>query len=295
MTSSPRIVVYANLQLVLVTLFAASSWMFSHQALAYFSPLWFMGMRFCLAALLLASFALPRFAQLSAQDWRDSWQVGAWFAGGMILWVMGLFNTAHVGEGAFITSLGVVLVPVVGWLFFKEKPSLIVWIAATVALIGLACLMLAHGWSVQPSQLYFVAAAVLFAIYFYNNGRVVSRVPALLLTSITLAAVGLLGFALAVVFERPPTQWSSQGVFWLLASVLMGTCARFWLQTRAQQHVSPSHAALLMTLEPLWTALLGVLFLAEIMLPLQIFGCALIFIAVLIGRSPLLYQSFKKT
>ncbi|MFC6669367.1 EamA family transporter [Marinobacterium aestuariivivens] len=45
-----------------------------------------------------------------------------------------------------------------------------------------------------------------------------------------------------------------------------------------------SHAAIILTLEPVWTAILGVFWLDERMGALQLAGCTLIFLALLINR-----------
>jgi drug/metabolite transporter (DMT)-like permease len=70
----------------------------------------------------------------------------------------------------------------------------------------------------------------------------------------------------------------------LAASVLLATCLRFWLQTHAQQQLSASQAALLLTLEPVWTAALGLTLLGEHLSRLQLSGCGLIFLALVLSR-----------
>ncbi len=62
------------------------------------------------------------------------------------------------------------------------------------------------------------------------------------------------------------------------------------IQTRAQGMAPPSHSAIIMTLEPVWTALLASLWFAERMTPLQLSGCGLIFAAMLVNRWPALRQ-----
>jgi drug/metabolite transporter (DMT)-like permease len=82
-------------------------------------------------------------------------------------------------------------------------------------------------------------------------------------------------------FNQPNAIWG-----WLIASVLIATSLRFLLQTRAQSMAPPSHTAIIMTLEPVWTALFAALWLDETMTPLQLSGCTLIFLAMLVNRWP---------
>jgi drug/metabolite transporter (DMT)-like permease len=274
----------ADVLLIVVTVLAAAGWLFSHEALLGISPLWFVAIRFSLGGLILVLWALPALRQLFWPQLRGCLWVGVWFAAGMILWIFGLSSTQHLGEGAFINSLGVVLVPIVGRIAFGERPSAWVWSAAGVALIGLVCLMAQHGLHIDPSQCWFVGAALLFSVYFQLNRHMATRVPVVALTSITLAMVGLCTTLLAAVLEPLPSSLSPLTAGWILASVMIATCLRFALQTQAQQMSTASHAALLMTLEPLWTTLLGMFFLHQPLSTLQTVGCGFIFLALLIGR-----------
>lgn len=276
----------ADLQLIGVTLLAAAGWLFSHEALQGIAPLWFIGIRFSLAGLILALVAWSTMRSLNRSQWIASLKVGAWFAAGMLLWIMGLFHTQNVGEGAFITSMGVVLVPLVGWIAWHEKPSPQVWGSAVIALSGLACLMLGHGFAIEPSQWFFASAAVLFAIYFSLNNRVVSHVPSVALTAIALGVVGLAGLIASLCLENWQAPISTATWGWIIASIILSTCMRFWLQTASQKLTSASHAALILTLEPLWTAILSTYWLAERMTTLQLMGCGLIFSALVFSRLP---------
>lgn len=277
----------ADLQLIGVTLLAAAGWLFSHEALQGIAPLWFIGIRFSLAGLILALVAWPTMRRLNRTQWSASLKVGAWFAVGMLLWIMGLFHTKNVGEGAFITSMGVVLVPLVGWIVWQDKPSPQVWGSAAIALSGLACLMLGHGFAIEPSQWFFATAAVLFAIYFSLNNRVVSHVPSVALTAIALGSVGLAGLIASAIFETWTTPISASIWGWIVASIILSTCMRFWLQTASQKLTSASHAALILTLEPLWTAMISAYWLGERMSHVQLLGCGLIFSALVVSRLPI--------
>jgi drug/metabolite transporter (DMT)-like permease len=276
----------ADALLVIVTVLAAAGWLFSHQALLQITPLWFIAIRFSLGALVLGVFAHRSLGHMTAQHWRHGVVVGGWFAAGMVLWILGLAHSQHLGEGAFLTSLGVVLVPIVGRIAFGERPHSHVWWAACVALLGLLCLMAQHGVRIDPSQLWFVGAAVLFAVYFQLNARMAQQIPVIALTSIALGCVSVTAASLAYVIEPIPDFITPATWGWIWASVLLATCLRFALQTKAQQLSNASHAALLMTLEPLWTALLGFVWLGQSLSLLQLVGCALIFMALVVGRLP---------
>ena len=258
--------------------------MFSKETLQGLPPLLFIGLRFLLAGLVLASISGKNLLELSSDQWRHSSIAGLLFSGAMSFWVMGLYHTVHIGEGAFITSMGIVLVPVISCLLFSDKPAKNTWIAIPVSIIGLACLSLNQTFSFESGQLFFFFAAAIFACHFTVVSKVVINVAPLSLTAIQLVIVGIFTLTLSAIFETPPEQVSAEIWIWFLCSTLIATSLRFWLQTKGQSFAPASHAALILTLEPIWTAVLASIWFKESMTLLQLSGCSLIFSALLISR-----------
>jgi len=90
-------------------------------------------------------------------------------------------------------------------------------------------------------------------------------------------------FTVTAVLTEPYTinlttrAWSA-----IIYLAVFSTFACFTTQTIAQKYTTSSHASIIMSLESVFAAILGVLLLNEIMTPLMILGCLLIFIAILI-------------
>ena len=274
----------ADMLMLLVTLCAAAGWMFSKESLAGMPPLLFIASRFALAGGLLGLIGWRELAGLSRRGLVQAAQVGALFGVAMALWIMGLSEAQHIGEGAFISALGIVLVPVLARLFFKDRPPATTWIALPTALLGFACLSLQHGFAFEPGQWWFFAAAVMFSLVFITNSHVVRHVPVLALGAVQLSMVALVVLPLSLLFETWPDTVAPDIIGWVLASTLVGTTLRFFLQLSAQGLTTPSHAVVILMLEPVWTALLASVWLDERMLPLQFVGCGLIMLSLLISR-----------
>ena len=292
----------ADLLLLTVTLMASISWMFSKEAVLLMPPLLFIAVRFLLAGSLLALVGWRQLRQLDGEQIRRSMIVGLFFGTAMCCWIMGLHFSSHIGEGAFLTSLAVVMVPVIGRLAFNEFPPASTWMALPVAVTGLALLSLDGGFSVEPGQLFFVAAAVIFALYFNlnthaaNHGTVVAadgstraraKVPALALTTVVLWTVGVLATLVSATLEPwhmagENLSWTLAG--WVLASAVFGTAGRFFIQTYAQSLSPNSHGVVIMVVEPVWTALMAAAWFGERMSLMQLAGCSLIFAALLVTR-----------
>lgn len=276
--------VWADVLLVAVTLLAAAGWLFSKHALEGLPPLLFMGVRFLLAAVVLGSIGGRAVARESARNLLLACLPGVVMAGAMMSWILGLQRAENIGVGAFICSLGVILVPVMGWLLFEARVTASTWVAALVASAGMGFLFLDGGLQVSPADAYFLGTACGLAVQLNLNARVVVRMSALALTTVQLAVVGVVLMSASALSEHWPQAVAGQTIGWVLASSLLATSLRFFLLFNAQRVASAAHAALIMTLEPVWTALIAVTLLGERMRGRQLAGCSLIFLALLISR-----------
>ncbi|HCW88606.1 MAG TPA: EamA family transporter [Marinobacter sp.] len=301
----------SDLLLVITTLLAAISWMFSKEAVLLMSPLMFMAGRFLIAGLVLALFAHRSLRALDAGQVRRGLGVGVVFGVAMSCWIMGLFHGESMGEGAFLTSLGVVIVPVIARVVFREAQPLSTWLAIPIAVAGLALLSLQHGFNPKPGQMFFVVAACIFALYFTLNTRaanqrtVVNRrgetiekkkVPALPLTALALVTVGFVTLTESAILEdwRPVLADPPPMLFvWVLASAVIGTAGRFLVQTYAQSLSVHSHGVVILVLEPVWVALFAAGWFGESMSAMQVAGCGLIFTALIVNRWNALSKAMK--
>ena len=274
----------ADAVMVSVTLLASVGWVFSLQALHGLPPLLFIGVRFLMAGMVLGGIGHRAMRALDRHDLRRGVATGLVMGVAMVCWILGLHSASNVGVGAFISSLGLIFAPIVGWALFKLRITASTWLATAVATVGMGCLSLASGLRLNVSDLYFLAAACALALHFNLNARYVSRIPVVALTAVQLTMVGLLSLAAATGLESWPLTISGETFGWLMASTLVATSLRFFLQVKGQSMASVSHAALIMTLEPVWTALIAMVWLGERMHGVQVLGCGLILLALLISR-----------
>lgn len=301
----------SDLLLVLVTLLAAVSWIFSKEAVLLMPPLLFMGLRFLIAGAILGLLAWRQLANMALPQLVRSARVGLVFGIAMSCWVMGLWLGTHLGEAAFLTSLGVVIVPVMARLFFREAQPVSTWLALPVAVSGLALLSLEQGFRPQAGQLFFVAAAFIFALFFTLNTRTANtrtevnrrgvtvhkeRVMALPLTAITLTTVGLVTGTLSLFvepWEATFDDFSLALAGWVIGSATVGTAFRFLVQTYAQSLSVHSHGVVILVLEPVWVALLAALWFGETMTLTQVGGCGMILMALLVNRWTVLSRALR--
>jgi len=283
--------------LVCVTLVAAAGWVFTKNALAEFTPHTFLAIRFSLAALLLAILRWSELKRTSQAQFIRAFGTGILLGLTLLMWVLALDQSDSIGEGAFIVSLTVVFVPLIGRLFFGDDLTTGLLLALIPAVSGLALLSLnvdenqALIFSFERAHLLFLLSTIGFALHVTftsklftkKNGPSISAMP---LATIQLAAIGLVATISALMTETWPAEISAMSWFWVLCSAVIATSLRFALQTKALIHLNPSHATMIFMLEPVWVGILGALFLAERMTENQVLGCVLIFSALVVYRAP---------
>ena len=283
----------AELLLVLVTILAGAGWIFSKEALMGMTPLFFISMRFLVGGVVLLLIGHRYFRGVTWQEIKPVMLIGAVMGLAMLCWVMGLYQSSNVGVGAFITCMGVVFVPIIGRFMFGDRPATSIWVALPFAIIGLGFLALSNGLNFEISHLYFLGTAIAVAFQLNLLSRFLLRVHALVLTSLQLTTAGILLLIVSLLTESLPTSISPNIFAWFLASALLATSLRYLLQMYAMSLTPISHAAVIMNLEPVWAAIFAVLWFGEVMSLGQVFGCCLIFMAMLISRWPQIRKMFK--
>ena len=284
----------AELLLILVTILAGAGWIFSKEALSGMTPLFFISMRFLIGGVVLLLIGHRYFRGVKWQDIKPVMLIGAVMGLAMLCWVLGLYQSSNVGVGAFITCMGVVFVPIIGRLMFGDRPAMSIWVALPFAIIGLGFLALSNGLNFEISHLYFLGTAIAVAFQLNLLSRFLLRVHALVLTSVQLTTAGVLLLIVSLLTETLPTSISVDILGWLLASAIIATSLRYLLQMYAMSLTPVSHAAVIMNLEPVWAAIFAVFWFGEAMTLGQIFGCCLIFMAMLISRWSQVRKIFKR-
>ncbi|PXZ08448.1 EamA family transporter [Gilliamella apicola] len=270
--------------LVLVTILAAVGWVSSKETILEMPPLAFMGLRFLSSAFILFTVCLSTQQRINMTDVPKAIITGCLQSTNVILWILAISIGGQLGEGSFIMSLSVLMAPIVGWIFFKEKPLVIFWLSLPIAVVGLAFLSLSNGWHLSVNQLWFLISALAQAIFFVFNSRLVQKIAILPLICIQMFCTGTASLIISVFTESWPSSISFITLIWLIVSIFIATILRFALQFVGQKYVPVSNAAIIMILEPVFTTLAGVIVYLEPMPWTKWIGCFLILISLLSYR-----------
>lgn len=216
----------------------------------------FLTWRFALAAAAMLLLRPRSVAQLPPSGRRAGAALGLALGAGYLFQTLGLQTTSAAVSG-FITGMFVVLTPLGAALLLREPPGLPAWLAVGLATLGLGLLSL-RGLSIGGGELLTLLCAAAFALHIVGLGRWASSYDAFGLAVVQLLVVALLCgvFAVPGGLVVPP----DAGVWMALAlTALAATALAFVVQTWAQAHLSPTRAALVMTMEPVFGGLFAVL------------------------------------
>ena len=198
---------------------------------------------------------------------------------------MGL-EQSTVGKSAFITTLYIVFVPLLG-LFFKQKLPIQVWISVILAMIGLYLLcMKDEVFVLTTGDIYLLLSAFFFTIQITAVGHFAPKVNGIALSMMQFLVTATLS-AVGMFFTQIPT-WENImcAAFPLFYAGAISCGIAYTLQIIGQKHLSATVASLIMSLESVFATLAGWLILKEVLSTKELIGCGLVFAAVILTQLP---------
>jgi drug/metabolite transporter (DMT)-like permease len=239
--------IIASIALVAVCAVWGSTFLIVQNAVSRMPVMDFLAVRFTVATLVMFALRPTCLRGMTAQGLRRGAGLGVMLGLGYITQTYGLRYASATVSG-FITGMFVVFTPVMSWLILGKKVNRNTILAVVLATVGLALLSL-HGWSVGTGELLTLACAVI-----------------------------ALAVALPGGIKLPPdaSTWETVGI-----TAVFATAAAFLVQTWTQSLVPAVTAAIIMTMEPVFAGIFGVLFGKNQLTVQIIFGAVCVLTAML--------------
>lgn len=198
---------------------------------------------------------------------------------------LGIMYTT-VGKSGFITALYIVLVPLLSFLVLRRSVSLLQWASVAVAAVGMYFICINEGFSINKGDFYTLICAFCFAGQIICVDKIITDLDGVRLSLVQFATCTVLNGVLMLIFENP--SWNSVVQGWLPIAYagIMSSGVAYTLQIVGQRHCAPVLACMLMSLESAFALLSGWLFLSQAMSAREIFGCALVFAAIMLAQVP---------
>ncbi len=205
--------------------------------------------------------------------------------GGATLLQQAGMQTASAGKAGFLTALYIVIVPVLG-IFLGRRPGLKVWMGVVLALVGAYLLSVKGGAGIASGDLLVIASAVVFSLHILVIDSVPAGMDGVRLSCVQFLVAGAFALVLALFLET--FTWRDILSAWvpLLYTGVVSSGVGYTLQILGQRTVNPTVACLILSLESVFAALAGWAILGQALSLRELFGCALVFVAVILAQLP---------
>ena len=275
----------ARIGLILVTIIWGVTFVLVKQALNDAPPFIFATLRFGLATIMAITIVNRRLFQLTKNELIGGIICGLFLFLGYGFQNFGLINTT-ASKSAFITSVSVLLVPILLVTFKLQKVILRIWLAVLLATMGLYLLILPGGGAFNLGDMLTLGCALSFALHLIAQDIYIKKEIRLLpFFCIQSGFVTLFSFVNAQIFESQRILWSSQLLSAIIFTGVLATFVAFLIMIWAQKILTPSETAIIFSVEPLAAALFATAFGGEVLGMWGWIGGGLVCLAVSYGES----------
>lgn len=268
--------------LVGITVIWGLTFLLVRNAITVTGPLFFVGSRFAIAALLLIIISYRLIPQTTRTELVAGSIIGFTLFVGYALQTYGL-QYISASKSAFITAFYVAVVPLVQWLMMRKRPALMAWIGIAFAFTGILLISgpdegsfgFGKGETATTIGAIVMAWEIVFVSYFAGKVNVyrVCLVQVVVTSLLAFIAMPIAGE------EVPPFSWLL--FFSALALGAISALVQF-VMNWAQRVVSPIRATIIYSLEPIWAGIFGRIA-GERLPPIALLGAFLILIGVLVS------------
>lgn len=256
------------------------------EGLMHVGPASFMFSRFLVATLILIALRPKQSFSIKKSEWIVGAALGFFLALGFVVQTIGLEVTSS-GKAGFITSLNILIVPIISSLLFGRRIIIKDRIAIGLAVLGFF-IMSMHSLEsgIAPGDLWILACAFFFAFQIVGieewtkNLRVFQVNMAQVITSTVICG------AVAVLREDTSVVEYQAAAMPIVLTAVLSLAFPLLAQMYAQRVVSATSAALIMSLEAVFAVLFGWWLHSEILSEREFLGCFIILAATILLLSP---------
>lgn len=204
---------------------------------------------------------------------------------GNVLVQAGLSYTT-ASKAGFLNSIYIIFIPILGYFIFKKKSGPQIFVGIILAVIGLYNLCFDADFTIERGDLLILSATLLFALHILLVSKYVHELVGVHFSCTEFIVATFVCSICALIFESPSLAQFQPCILPVLYSGIFGVGVCYALQVTAQKYTDPTVAGLLMSLEAVFSAICGVLFLNETFTAKELIGIAFIVVAIVIAQLP---------
>ncbi len=197
---------------------------------------------------------------------------------------IGMVSTT-AGKAGFITSLYIIIVPVLRF-FMKKRVPPVIWLCVLIATAGTYLLSVTESLAVSRGDFFVLLCAVFFSGHILIVDAVSKDTDPVMLCCMQFAVCAALGLPAMFAFEQPKVAGILAAAGPILYSAVLSGGVAYTIQIIAQRYVEPAKASLMMCLESVFALFAGWVVLGERLSAREAAGCLLVFAAMLLSVWP---------
>ena len=194
-----------------------------------------------------------------------------------------LFTT--VGKAGFITAMYIVIVPMLGIFIGKKVRPLIIGCVA-IAVVGFYFLCMTESLRLGLGDFLVLLCAIAFSIHILVIDHFSPKVDGVKMSAIQFLTAAIISAVPTLLWEQPVFTEILQAWQPVLYAGIMSCGVAYTLQIIAQKNADPTVASLLLSLESVFSVLAGWVLLGQELSLKELFGCVLIFCAIILAQLP---------
>ena len=210
---------------------------------------------------------------------------GCFLTFGSVLQQIGLVSTS-AGKAGFITAMYMLLVPIISFVLFKKKNTLLVWSAVILGVVGMYFLCISGDFALSKGDTFIAVCAVFFAGHILCCDHFVTKADPIALSAIQFFTATVISAVVAFITEEPTVAKLTSAIVPILYCGLISGGLGYTLQIVGQKYTEPTIASLLMSMESVFAVLAGTVILKEKMSIREVFGCIIMFVAIILVQLP---------
>jgi drug/metabolite transporter (DMT)-like permease len=181
--------------------------------------------------------------------------------------------------------MSVLLVPLLGYIMFRNRPRPRTLAGIVLATVGLSFLTLTNfQLKISWGDGLTIICASLFALQTIFLGRYLSTSDFRQIAIVQLAGCAVLSTLVLPMLETPFLVWDITFAVYLFVTGVLATGFCFYCQSRAQQYTSANRAALIFSLEPFFAALFSYLLAGQILTEKEWLGGILVVVGIIVSE-----------
>ena len=288
--------IFGNTLLIFVAAIWGTAFVFQRSGMEHIEPVTFSAARMSLAAVFIGAIAKIMTVKKSSDDVsgtdKDNKNTivggiccGAFLSIASIFQQMGIVYTT-AGKAGFITTLYILIVPVISFVIFKKRSPWYVWAAIVLGVIGLDLLCLNENFTLSQGDTLICICAVLFSGHILCCDHFAKRGDPVKIASIQFMTAAVISWIASFIMETPDLDKIVSALIPIVYCGIVSGGAGYTLQMVAQKYTDPTSASLIMSLESVFAVIAGALILHERMSHRELIGCVIMFLAIILVQLP---------